>query len=79
MTADTWIAIGTALLVVAAAIGGLWRTAFSLGEIRIGVKELLTRDERMDARVGTLEGRVNDHMERISRVEGELSIRRERK
>ena len=70
MSTELWVAIGTAALAAWATLGAVWKIGFSLGEIRIGVKELLTRDERTSRRVDSIETRVNDHTTRIARLEG---------
>jgi len=70
MSAEWWAAVAAVAGVLILLLGGVWRVGLSLGEIRIGVKELLTRDQRMDTRVGAVEKRVDDHSSRIARLEG---------
>ncbi len=75
MTIAEWIAlVGLILLFV----GAVWKQGSDTGEIKAGVKELLGRAERTDknvdrveSRVDTLETRMNDHTERIARIEGQ--------
>ena len=67
MTAAEWIALAAALMVI---VGAAWKQGRDSGEIKAGVKELLTRTDRTDKRVDTIELRINDHTERIARLEG---------
>ena len=74
MTVAEWIAfVGLLLLFV----GAVWKQGSDTGEIKAAVKELLVRAERTDknmdrveSRVDTLQTRMNDHTERIARIEG---------
>jgi len=65
MPVTTWISV--AGVVGQLVIGGVF-----LGEIRAGLRDLVKRSDRCDARVDTIELRLNDHTERISYLEGRL-------
>ena len=74
MTIAEWIALGGVILLLA---GAVWKQGSDAGEIKAGVRELLGRVERTDksmdrveSRVDTLQTRMNDHTERIARIEG---------
>jgi len=74
MNPTEWIGLGTLTVIF---IGGVWKSGSDAGEIKAGVRELLCRAERTDksldrveGRVNSLETRVNDHTERIARLEG---------
>ncbi len=67
MSPHEWVALGTPVLVF---IGAIWKWGRDVGEIKGGIQELLARDERTNKRVDTIELRLNDHTERIARLEG---------
>lgn len=75
MTIAEWIALAGLILLF---FGAVWKQGNDTGEIKAGVKELLGRAERTDknidrveSRVDTLETRMNDHTERLARIEGQ--------
>lgn len=74
MTAETWVAIGSLLAVATsaliAALMAAWKGGREIGEIRVGVKELLARDDRAHQRMDTFDLRLNDHTNRIAKLEG---------
>lgn len=74
MNVQAWIALG---MLAAVVIGGVLRVGRDMGEIKGGISELLGRAERTDksvdrveGRMNSLETRVNDHTERLARLEG---------
>ena len=74
MNVAEWIALGGLIILF---VGAVWKQGSDTGEIKAGVRELLGRAERTDknvdrveSRVDTLETRMNDHTERIARIEG---------
>ncbi len=74
MNVQAWIALG---MFAAVFTGGVLRVGRDMGEIKGGVRELLGRAERTDksverveGRMNSLETRVNDHTERLARLEG---------
>jgi hypothetical protein len=74
MTITEWIALWGLILLF---VGAVWKQGSDAGEIKAGVKELLGRAERIDksmdrveSRVDTLQTRMNDHTERVARIEG---------
>lgn len=77
MNIAEWISLSGLILLF---VGGVWKQGSDSGEIKAGVKELLGRAERTDKnvdrvenRVDTLETRMNDHTERIARIEGKTT------
>jgi len=70
MSLEAWIAIAAAAAVLLTVAGGLWSAGKDQGEIKSDVKALLSRDERTAHRVDTIELRLNDHTERLARLEG---------
>jgi low affinity Fe/Cu permease len=67
VTIAEWLALGGLILLF---VGAVWKQGRDTGEIKAGVQELLGRDERTNKRVDTIELRMNDHTERIARIEG---------
>ncbi len=63
MTLSAWISL-------AGVAGQLLVAAFFFGQIRQSVRDLTARGDRGDRRVDTIELRLNDHTERIARLEG---------
>jgi hypothetical protein len=74
MNALEWIGFGTLLLAV---IVQCCAGAYQFGFIRKGVENLVERGDRQDARLDTIDVRLNDHTERIGRIEGRLDPRGE--
>ena len=71
MTIAEWIALaGVTVVLAGLIIGGVWKVGIDMGDVKSGVNELLGRDERTNKRVDTIELRLNDHTERIARIEG---------
>jgi hypothetical protein len=71
ITIAEWIALaGVAVVLAGLIIGGVWKVGLDMGDVKSGVNELLGRDERTNRRVDTIEFRLNDHTERIARIEG---------
>lgn len=58
-----WISLG-------GVVAQLLVAAFYFGQIRGDVRNLKERSDRGDARADTIELRLNDHTERIARLEG---------
>jgi hypothetical protein len=69
MHAAEWIALGTLTLAV---IVQCCAGAYQFGFIRKGVENLVDRGNRTDARLDTVDVRLNDHTERIGRIEGRI-------
>lgn len=63
MTVAAWISL-------AGVLGQLLVAAFFFGRIQQNVQNLADRADRGDRRVDTIELRLNDHTERIARLEG---------
>lgn len=68
MTASDWIACGGVL-------GQLFVGAFFMGAIYQTIKNLAKDGARTEKRVDSIELRLNDHTERLSRIETRCSDR----
>jgi hypothetical protein len=69
MHAAEWIALATLiLLVLIQACAG----AYQFGFIRKGLENLVDRGDRTDVRLDTVDVRLNDHTNRIGKLEGRI-------
>lgn len=66
----------SAIISVLGMLGQLFVAAFFFGQIRQSIRDLAaradrsdSRDDRADKRVDTIELRLNDHTERIAKIE----------
>lgn len=71
MNTAAWVAFAGLAFTIAIWI---WKSGRDNGEMKAGIRELLNRGDRVDKRVDSIELRLNDHTERIARLEGPPTI-----